>query len=345
MSTYRQAGVDIEAGNEFVRRITPLVRSTFRPEVLTDLGGFGGLFRFQADRYADPVLVSGTDGVGTKLKIAFLMDRHDTVGVDLVAMCVNDVAVSGAEPLFFLDYLATGKLSVSKAEAIVRGIAEGCRQAGCALIGGETAEMPSFYAEGEYDLAGFTVGVVDRPKLIDGRDIAPGDVLIGLASSGLHSNGYSLVRRVLLDECGLKMDSRLPELAQPLGETLLTPTRIYAKQILALAREFSIKGMAHITGGGITDNLPRVLPKGCRARIRRGAWPVPVIFGAIQERGRVDRDEMYRVFNMGIGLILIVPPSAAEGVIARAVQLGDPAYRIGEIVDAGPDAQQVEYVG
>jgi phosphoribosylformylglycinamidine cyclo-ligase len=345
MATYRQAGVDIEAGNEFVRRITPLVRSTFRPEVLTDLGGFGGLFRFQADRYTDPVLVSGTDGVGTKLKIAFLMDRHDTVGVDLVAMCVNDVAVSGAEPLFFLDYLATGKLSVSKAEAIVRGIAEGCRQAGCALIGGETAEMPSFYAEGEYDLAGFAVGVVDRPKLIDGRDIVPGDVLVGLASSGLHSNGYSLVRRVLLDECGLKMDSRVPELAQPLGETLLTPTRIYAKQILALAREFSIKGVAHITGGGITENLPRVLPKGCRARIRCGAWPVPAIFGVIQKRGRVDQDEMYRVFNMGIGLILIVPQAAAEGVMARAVELGERAYRIGEIVASGSEDRQVEYVG
>lgn len=345
MTTYRQAGVDIEAGNEFVRRITPLVRSTFRPEVLTDLGGFGGLFRFQADRYTDPVLVSGTDGVGTKLKIAFLMDRHETVGIDLVAMCVNDVAVSGAEPLFFLDYLATGKLSVERAEAIVRGIAEGCRQAGCALIGGETAEMPSFYADGEYDLAGFAVGVVDRPKLIDGRDIAPGDVLIGLASTGLHSNGYSLVRRVLLDECGLKMDSRLPELDQSLGEVLLTPTRIYAKQILELAREFSIKGVAHITGGGITENLPRVLPKGCRARIRRGDWPVPAIFGVIQQRGRVDRDEMYRVFNMGIGLILIVPQAAAEGVIARAVQLGDLAYRIGEIVASGSKHQQVEYVG
>ncbi|MBM4122524.1 MAG: phosphoribosylformylglycinamidine cyclo-ligase, partial [Nitrospira sp.] len=203
MTTYRQAGVDIEAGNEFVRRITPLVRSTFRPEVLTDLGGFGGLFRFQASRYTDPVLVSGTDGVGTKLKIAFLMDRHDTVGIDLVAMCVNDVAVSGAEPLFFLDYLATGKLAVPKAEAIVKGIAEGCRQAGCALIGGETAEMPSFYPAGEYDLAGFAVGVVDRPKVIDGKDIKPGDVLVGLASTGLHSNGYSLARRVLLEDGGL----------------------------------------------------------------------------------------------------------------------------------------------
>ncbi len=345
MTTYRQAGVDIEAGNEFVRRITPLVRSTFRPEVLTDLGGFGGLFRFQSERYTDPVLVSGTDGVGTKLKIAFLMDRHDTVGIDLVAMCVNDVAVSGAEPLFFLDYLATGKLCVAKAEAIVRGIVEGCRQAGCALIGGETAEMPSFYAEGEYDLAGFAVGVVDRPKLIDGRNIVPGDVLVGLASTGLHSNGYALVRRVLLEECGLKVNSRLPELTQPLGEVLLTPTRIYARQLLTLAREFPIKGMAHITGGGITENLPRVLPKGCRARIRRGDWPVPAIFGAIQERGRIDRDEMYRVFNMGIGMVLILPQAAAEGVITRAAQLGDPAYQIGEILAAESDVPRVEYVG
>src|SRR5687767_1396331 len=234
MTTYRDAGVDIDAGNEFVRRITPLVRSTFRPEVLTDLGGFGGLFRLQASRYTDPVLVSGTDGVGTKLKIAFLMDRHDTVGIDLVAMCVNDVAVSGAEPLFFLDYLATGKLAVPKAEAIVKGIADGCRQAGCALIGGETAEMPSFYPDGEYDLAGFAVGVVDRPKIIDGRSIVPGDALIGLASTGLHSNGYSLARRVLLDQAQLSITSRLHELDQPLGDVLLAPTRIYAKQVLTL---------------------------------------------------------------------------------------------------------------
>ena len=273
MTDYRQAGVDIEAGSEFVRRITPLVRSTFRPEVLTDLGGFGGLFRFQADRYKDPVLVSGTDGVGTKLKIAFLLDRHDTVGIDLVAMCVNDVAVSGAEPLFFLDYLATGKLAVPKAEAVIRGIAEGCRQAGCALIGGETAEMPSFYAEGEYDLAGFAVGVVDRAKIIDGQGIRPGDALVGLASTGLHSNGYSLARRVLLEDGGLTVESRLSELDRPLGEVLLTPTRIYAKQLLTLAAEHPITGIAHITGGGVTENLPRILPADCQARVHRGAWP------------------------------------------------------------------------
>ncbi len=344
MTTYRDAGVDIDAGDEFVDRIKPLVRSTFRPEVLTDLGGFGGLFRLQADRYADPVLVSGTDGVGTKLKIAFLMNRHDTVGIDLVAMCVNDIAVSGAEPLFFLDYFATGKLAIGTAEAVVRGIAEGCRQAGCALIGGETAEMPSFYAAGEYDLAGFAVGVVDRPKIIDGRTIAPGDAVVGLASTGLHSNGYSLARRVLLDDGKLALDRRPAELDRPLGEVLLAPTRIYAKQMLTLAKEFSIKGIAHITGGGITENLPRVFPNGCGARIHRQAWPVPPIFQVIQTRGHVETDEMYRVFNMGIGLILVVPLETVDGVLARAAQLGDRGYRIGEIIPARADGV-VEYVG
>lgn len=334
----------MDAGDEFVDRISPLVRSTFRPEVLTDIGGFGGLFRLQAHRYAEPVLVSGTDGVGTKLKIAFLTDRHDTVGIDLVAMCVNDIVVSGAEPLFFLDYFATGKLAVPKAEAVLKGIAEGCRQAGCALIGGETAEMPSFYAEGEYDLAGFAVGVVDRPKIIDGRSIVPGDVLIGLASTGLHSNGYSLARRVLLDQAKLSMTSRLPELDQPLGDVLLTPTRIYAKQVLALIQECPIKGIAHITGGGITENLPRVFPPGVRAQVRRSAWSVPPIFQAIARLGAVAREEMYRVFNMGIGLILVVPASAAQTVIARATALGDPAYQIGTIVPSTSEGPLVEYV-
>src|SRR5215208_5894678 len=301
MTTYRDSGVDIDAGDEFVDRIKPLVRSTFRPEVLTDLGGFGGLFAFQAKKYQDPVLVSGTDGVGTKLKIAFQMDKHDTVGIDLVAMCVNDIAVSGAEPLFFLDYFATGKLSVSKAHEVVKGIAEGCRQAGCALIGGETAEMPSFYPEGEYDLAGFAVGAVDRPKLIDGRTIQPGDALVGLASSGLHSNGYSLARRVLFDQAKLTVASKVPELDRPVGEVLLTPTRIYAKQILALVQEFPIKGIAHITGGGITENLPRVFPKGVRAQIHPSRWPMPAIFSVISTLGSVEGEEMYRVFNMGIG--------------------------------------------
>ncbi|MGQ0810873.1 MAG: phosphoribosylformylglycinamidine cyclo-ligase [Nitrospiraceae bacterium] len=345
MTTYRDAGVNIDAGDEFVDRIKPLVRSTFRPEVLADLGGFGGLFRFPANRYADPVLVSGTDGVGTKLKIAFQMDRHDTVGIDLVAMCVNDIAVSGAEPLFFLDYFATGKLSLETAEAVVGGVAKGCRQAGCALIGGETAEMPSFYAAGEYDLAGFAVGVVDRPKIIDGHTIIPGDVVIGLASTGLHSNGYSLARRVLLEDGGLTLDRRLPELDLPLGEVLLAPTRIYAKQILALAQEFPVKGVAHITGGGITENLPRVLPKGCGVRIDRRAWSAPPIFRLIQSRGLVAIEEMYRVFNMGIGLVLIVSPTAAEAMLARISTLGERGYRIGEIVATANDKRIVDYVG
>lgn len=334
----------MDAGDEFVDRISPLVRSTFRPEVLTDIGGFGGLFRLQAHRYAEPVLVSGTDGVGTKLKIAFLTDRHDTVGIDLVAMCVNDIVVSGAEPLFFLDYFATGKLAVPKAEAVLKGIAEGCRQAGCALIGGETAEMPSFYAEGEYDLAGFAVGVVDRPKIIDGRSIVPGDVLIGLASTGLHSNGYSLARRVLLDQAQLSMTSRLPELDRPLGEVLLTPTRIYAKQVLTLIQDCSIKGIAHITGGGITENLPRVFPAGIGAQVQRSAWSVPPIFQAIARLGQVERAEMYRVFNMGIGMILVVPASDALTVIARARALSDQAYQIGTIVASTGDGPLVEYV-
>ncbi len=334
----------MDAGDEFVDRISPLVRSTFRPEVLTDIGGFGGLFRLQAHRYAEPVLVSGTDGVGTKLKIAFLTDRHDTVGIDLVAMCVNDIVVSGAEPLFFLDYFATGKLAVPKAEAVLKGIAEGCRQAGCALIGGETAEMPSFYAAGEYDLAGFAVGVVDRPKIIDGRSIVPGDVLIGLASTGLHSNGYSLARRVLLDQAQLSMTSRLPELDRPLGEVLLTPTRIYAKQVLTLIQDCPIKGIAHITGGGITENLPRVFPAGIGAQVQRSAWSVPPIFQAIARLGQVERAEMYRVFNMGIGMILVVPASDAPTVIARARALSDQAYQIGTIVASTGDGPLVEYV-
>jgi phosphoribosylformylglycinamidine cyclo-ligase len=344
MTTYRDAGVDIDAGDEFVDRIKPLVRSTFRPEVLADLGGFGGLFRLQAKKYEDPVLVSGTDGVGTKLKIAFMMDKHDTVGIDLVAMCVNDIAVSGAEPLFFLDYFATGKLAVPKAQQVVSGIADGCLQAGCALIGGETAEMPSMYADGEYDLAGFAVGVVDRPKMIDGKGIKPGDAIIGLSSSGLHSNGYSLARRVLFDKAKLTVNSRLPELDRSLGDILLTPTRIYAKQILTLIQECPIKGIAHITGGGITENLPRVFPTGVRARINRKSWAIPPIFQVLSRLGQVEQDEMYRVFNMGIGLILIVPAHAADTVMARAMDLGDPAYRIGEMIAGLEDDAQVEYV-
>lgn len=345
MATYRQAGVDIEAGNEFVRRITPLVRSTFRPEVLTDLGGFGGLFRFDPSRYREPVLVSSTDGVGTKLKIAFLMDKHDTVGIDLVAMSVNDIAVSGAEPLFFLDYFATGKLAIGVAETVVSGIAEGCRQAGCALIGGETAEMPSFYPEGEYDLAGFAVGVVDRSKIIDGGDITPGDMLIGLASTGLHSNGFSLARRVLLDDAGLTVSSRVDDLSHSIGETLLVPTRIYVRTVSKLISAHHIKGVAHITGGGITENLPRIFPRGVVGRIRRACWTVPPIFLLIQRLGPVDDNEMYRVFNMGVGLILVVPAEEADRVVLSARQEGETAWIIGEVARGASSERRVEYVG
>jgi len=333
---YKKAGVDIDAGNEFVRRIRPLVRSTFRPEVLTDIGGFGGLFRFDPKRYRDPVLVSGTDGVGTKLRIAFLTGRHDTVGVDLVAMCVNDVAVCGAEPLFFLDYLAVGKLAVGKAEAIVAGIVEGCRQAGCALIGGETAEMPGFYADEEYDLGGFAVGVVERDQIIDGSRVRPGDALIGLASTGLHSNGYSLARRVLLDEAKLSLGERAPGLGEPLGEALLRPTRIYVKTIRALVESGDVRAIAHITGGGLTENIPRVLPKGCRAVITRGAWKQPPIFGLIQSLGRVADEEMFRVFNMGVGLVLAVSPDRADAMMKLAEKQGDQAFRIGTIDTGEP---------
>ena len=337
---YKKAGVDIEAGNEFVRRIRPLVRSTFRSEVLTDIGGFGGLFRFDSARYREPVLVSGTDGVGTKLKIATLMGRHDTIGVDLVAMCVNDVAVCGAEPLFFLDYLAVAKLVVGQAEAILGGIADGCRQAGCALIGGETAEMPGFYPEGEYDLAGFAVGVVEREQIIDGSRVQPGDVLIGLASTGLHSNGYSLARRVLLDNSQSALKEQVPGGEETVGEVLLKPTRIYVKTILRLIQSGQVRAIAHITGGGLTENIPRVLPEGCAVVITRGTWAEPPIFELIQSRGGIQPEEMARVFNLGIGLVVIVPPQQAQETLDRAEQSGDRAFRIG-VVEKG--ARAVHY--
>jgi phosphoribosylformylglycinamidine cyclo-ligase len=334
--TYKKAGVDIEAGDRFVNLIKPLARKTFRPEVLTGLGGFGGLFRLPIRRYKDPVLVSGTDGVGTKLKVAFQMDRHDTVGIDLVAMCVNDVVVSGAEPIFLLDYLATGKLEPEKSVEIVKGIAEGCKQAGCALIGGETAEMPSLYAEGEYDLAGFSVGVVEKSKIVDGRRVKVGDALIGLASSGLHSNGYSLVRKVIFDMAGLSLHDRISDLTRPLGEELLIPTRIYVKSILSLLKDAqfaeAIKGIAHITGGGITENLPRVLPSGCGALITRSSWEMPPIFGFLQHKGGIAESEMYRTFNMGLGMILVVSRNKVTKLLARARRLGERAFLIGEII-------------
>jgi phosphoribosylformylglycinamidine cyclo-ligase len=329
--TYKDAGVDIDAGDLFVQKIKPYVKSTFRPEVLTHIGGFGGLFALK--KYKEPVLVSGTDGVGTKLKIAFLMNKHDTVGIDLVAMCVNDIIVQGAEPLFFLDYFATGKLKPKDHSEIIKGIAEGCKQSGCALIGGETAEMPSFYSDDEYDLAGFAVGAVEKKKIINGSRIKPGDRLIGLASSGLHSNGFSLVRKALFEKSGYGVQDLLSELGHvPLGEVLLTPTKIYAKTIMALLKEFDIRGMAHITGGGITENTPRMLPKGVQALIRKGTWEVPPIFTLIRKKAGIDDNEMYRDFNMGLGMILVVPKKQAEAIIRKAEKLGEKAYDVGEVI-------------
>jgi phosphoribosylformylglycinamidine cyclo-ligase len=333
---YKQAGVDIAAGNEAVERMKKHVRRTFRPEVLTGLGGFGGLFGLDKNKYAEPVLVSGTDGVGTKLKLAFLMDRHDTIGIDAVAMCVNDVVVTGAEPLFFLDYLATGKLVPEKIEAIVAGVAEGCAQAGCALIGGETAEMPGMYADGEYDIAGFTVGVVDKARIVDGSAIRPGDAVIGLASSGVHSNGYSLVRRLLLEQKGYRLEDRLPELeGRSLGETLLEPTRIYVKTVLKLLETVEIRGMAHITGGGFIENIPRVLPDGVNVNIRRGTWPVHPIFGLMQRDGNISDRDMFTTFNMGIGMVLIVPAEQAGRAVDAANAMGEKAHIIGEVTANG----------
>ncbi|GFE58539.1 phosphoribosylformylglycinamidine cyclo-ligase [Geobacter sp. AOG1] len=343
-TTYKDAGVDIDAGNTFVKMIKPLVKATTRPEVLADIGGFGGLFSLNSGKYKNPVLVSGTDGVGTKLKLAFMADRHDTVGIDLVAMCVNDIIVQGAEPLFFLDYLATGKLDPEKGAAIIKGIAEGCVQAGCALIGGETAEMPGFYADGEYDMAGFTVGVVERENLIDGSSITVGNRLIGLASSGLHSNGYSLARKVIFDRMGLGINDQLPGLGRSVADELLTPTRIYVKSILNLLRDFQINGIAHITGGGLLENIPRVLPHGCKALLHRNSWQVPALFQLLQEGGNIDDDELLRTFNCGIGMVLAVPENDAEEVLIRLSGLNEHAVVIGEVAKCEPGKECVEMV-
>ncbi|MEK0312774.1 phosphoribosylformylglycinamidine cyclo-ligase [Cohnella sp. 56] len=331
---YKQAGVDIAAGNEAVERMKKHVKRTMRPEVLTGLGGFGGLFGLNKDKYEEPVLVSGTDGVGTKLKLAFELDKHDTIGIDAVAMCVNDVVVTGAEPLFFLDYLACGKLVPEKIEAIVKGVADGCEQAGCALIGGETAEMPGMYQDGEYDIAGFTVGIVDKPKAIDGSTIAAGDAVIGLGSSGIHSNGYSLVRRLLLETNGYQFSDKLPELeGKTLGDVLIEPTRIYVKSVLKLVESVQVKGMAHITGGGFIENIPRVLPEGVNVDIDLGAWPVHPVFGLMQRDGAISDRDMYTTFNMGIGMVLVVPAEQAERAVALAGELGEKAYVIGRVTE------------
>lgn len=313
-STYKEAGVDIEAGQEAVRRMKKIVQKTFGPEVLTELGGFAGLFLPDLSSYRQPVLVAASDGVGTKLKIAFMLDKHNTIGEDLVAMSANDILAQGAKPLFFLDYLATGKLVPEKAAQIVSGIARGCEQAGCALLGGETAEMPGFYAPGTYDLAGFAVGIVDRAAIIDGSSIKKGDCLLGVASSGLHSNGYSLVRKVLLEDAGYSLHEQMPLLGCTLGEELLRPTIIYAPFIMPLLAQFHIKGIAHITGGGIIENLPRVLSPNLQAIIHINSWHIPPIFSLIQQVGKVSLEEMLRTFNMGIGLVLVVPAEQVKDI-------------------------------
>lgn len=340
--TYKDAGVDIDAGNHFVNLIKPLVKQTSRPEVLTDIGGFGGLFSLNSNKYKRPTLVAATDGVGTKLKLAFLLDKHDTVGIDLVAMCVNDIIVQGAEPLFFLDYLATAKLSPEQAVEVIKGIAEGCKQANCALLGGETAEMPGMYSGGEYDLAGFSVGVVDNDKIIDGSTITKGDQIIGIASSGLHSNGFSLARKIFLETQQLDLTSQPNDLNKPLGEELLTPTKIYVKSILNLIRDFEIKGIAHITGGGLLENLPRILPQQCKAIIKRNSWEKPAIFEMLRQGGNIPEDEMFRTFNYGIGMVLVVSPDEVEDIFGRLAGLNEQAYLLGEITQA--DAPLVELI-
>jgi phosphoribosylformylglycinamidine cyclo-ligase len=330
-TTYKDAGVDIDIANEFVERIKPSIKTTARKEVISGIGGFGGLFHLNSIDLKDPVLVSSTDGVGTKLRIAQLVDKHDTIGIDLVAMSVNDVVVQGAEPLFFLDYLSTGKIELEKSVKIVEGITEGCRQAGCTLLGGETAEMPGFYKSGEYDLAGFCVGVVEMEKLINGSSVSVNDRVIGLASSGLHSNGFSLARKVLLEKGNLSVNDKVAGLDKTIGMEMLEPTRIYVKPLLNLFKIFNIKGLVHITGGGFYDNIPRIIPQACRCVIKKGSWPIPPIFNVIREIGNVEQKEMFRVFNMGIGMMIIVAEKECQDVLDRLQMLGEKAYLIGVI--------------
>jgi len=338
---YRQSGVDIDAGNEAVRRIRSLARATFTPGVLSDIGSFGGLFRLDPGAFREPVLVSSADGVGTKLRVAFMTGRHDTVGADLVNHCVNDILVQGARPLFFLDYLATGRLSPDIAEQVIAGVARGCRENGCALIGGETAEMPGFYRDDEYDIAGFVVGIVEQARIVDGRTIEPGDVLIGLPSTGLHTNGYSLARRVLFEHAGFTPGDFVPELGTTIGAALLAPHRSYLRLLVPLLDSGMIKGMAHITGGGITDNLPRVLPEGCGAAIDAGAWDVPPIFTLLRSRGEIGIAEMFRAFNMGIGLITVCAAADRNELLRRLAGAGEPDAAVIGAVTSG--SRTVQY--
>ena len=337
--SYRDAGVDIDAGDQLVENIKPFAKRTLRPEVLGGLGGFGALVEI-GKKYQNPVLVSGTDGVGTKLKLAFEWDIHHTVGIDLVAMSVNDILVQGAEPLFFLDYFACGKLDVARATDVIKGIAEGCEQSGCALIGGETAEMPGMYPEGEYDLAGFAVGVVEKSKVINGRSIRPGDVVLGLASNGAHSNGYSLIRKII-ERSNPDLDAEFDG-GKTLRQAIIAPTRLYVKPILAALKKFEIKGMAHITGGGLTENIPRVLPENCVAQIDAQSWPLPKLFQWLQQAGNVEQQEMYRTFNCGIGMAVIVSAEQADAAQAFLTEQGETVYRLGTIRERAGSEHQTQ---
>ena len=341
---YAEAGVDIDAGNEFVTRIKSLVAKTFKPEVITDLGGFAGLFALNLKSLKKPVLLASTDGVGTKLKIAFMMDVHNTVGIDLVAMSVNDIVVQGATPLFMLDYLATGKLDVEKSVKLIEGIVAGCKEAECALIGGETAEMPDFYPEGEYDLAGFVVGIADKDQIIDGSSVQAGHQLIGIGSSGLHSNGYSLARRIIFGELKMSVGDYLEEFGRTVGEELLEPTKIYVKIVKRLMRDFRIHGMAHITGGGLTENVPRMIPKRYQAVIDTSSWTPPAIFQYLQEAGKLSFKEMMRTFNNGIGLVMAVQKEDVGGVMLRLKAMGESAFHLGEVKRRGKRKEPVRFV-
>ncbi len=342
--TYAEAGVDIDKANLLVKNIKDIAKKTYRSGVMGDIGGFGSLFSLNTNQFERPVLVSSTDGVGTKLKLAFMSGKHDTIGIDLVAMCVNDIAVQGATPLFFLDYISMGKLDSDVAMSIISGIGEGCKMAKCALIGGETAEMPGLYTDNEYDLAGFTVGIVDNHKIIDGSEIHVGNQLIGIASSGLHSNGFSLVRKICFDLLNLQLDANVPELGKTIGEELLTPTKIYVHTIQSMTKNLPILGLAHITGGGFEDNITRVIPKACSIVMRKRSWEVPPIFAFLQKAGKVKDHEMMRTFNNGLGLVAIVPEKAVQDVLERLNVLGEKAYVIGEIIERKKTEDRLTWV-
>ncbi|MBU1398453.1 MAG: phosphoribosylformylglycinamidine cyclo-ligase [Proteobacteria bacterium] len=342
--TYVDAGVNIEKANKLVESIREIAKKTMRPGVIGEIGGFGGLFSINTTNLQKPVLVSSTDGVGTKLKVAFMMGKHDTVGIDLVAMSVNDIIVQGAEPLFFLDYFATGELDTGIAADVITGIAEGCKQAKCALLGGETAEMPGFYKKNEYDLAGFAVGIVDYDKIIDGSDIRMGHNLIGIASSGLHSNGYSLARKICFDVLKLKTDSYVPELGKTIGEELITPTRIYSEIILSFLKELPIHGLAHITGGGLSENIIRIIPETCMVRIIKESWEVPPVFHFLKEAGNISEEEMMKTFNNGIGMVAIVPEKSAQEIMERLGAINEKAFIIGDIAERKASQKQIKWI-